>query len=161
MQNDIAPKSSLMLGDFASGVCFSNKVCRSDLRQFWFLVVRTIQPAFFPGLQGWMFGPLGWSSGPAKLIVWPLQLKPGTAADFNCKLFLKNKTQRQSHLTLGYFLVQYHFALHPPFKIEKLNMLRIAWNELISQIFHSFGPDEYHNEFGRKFLFYIYVKGRV
>jgi hypothetical protein len=28
---------------------------------------------------------------------------------------LKNKTKRQSHLTLGYFLLQYHFALHPPF----------------------------------------------
>ena len=28
----------------------------------------------------------------------------------------KNKTQRQIHITLGYLLVQYHFALHPPFK---------------------------------------------
>ena len=63
-----------------------------------------------------MFGPLGWSSGPAKLVGWPLQLKSGTAAVFTCQLCLKNKTQRQSHLTLGYFLVQYHFALHPPFK---------------------------------------------
>ena len=65
-----------------------------------------------------MFGPLalGWSSGPDKLVGWPLQLKTGTAAVFTCKPFLENKTQRQSHLTLGYFLVQYHFALHPPFK---------------------------------------------
>ena len=63
-----------------------------------------------------MFGPLGWSSGPAKLVDWPLQLKTGTAADFTYKLYLKNKTQRQSQITLGSFLVQYHFALHPPFK---------------------------------------------
>ena len=51
-----------------------------------------------------MFGPLGWSNG--------------TAADFICKLSFKNKTQRQCHLTLGFFLVQYHFALHLPFKQE-------------------------------------------
>jgi hypothetical protein len=63
-----------------------------------------------------MFGPLGWSSGPAKLDSWPLQLKSRTAADFTCKLCLTNKTQMQCHLTLGYFLVQYHFAIHPPFK---------------------------------------------
>ena len=62
-----------------------------------------------------MFGSLGWSSGPAKLVGWPLQLKSGTAADFTCKLCLKNITQGQSHITLGYYLVQYHFALHPPF----------------------------------------------
>ena len=67
--------------------------------------------AFLTVLQGWMFGPLGWSSGPAKLVGWPLQLKSGTAADFTCKPCLKNKTQRQSHLTLGYFWVQYHFLL--------------------------------------------------
>ena len=63
-----------------------------------------------------MFDPLGWSSGPAKLVGWPLQLKSGTAADFTCKLCLKNKTQRQSHLTLGYLMVKYHYALHPPFE---------------------------------------------
>ena len=41
MQNDIAPKSSLMLGDFASGVCFSNKVYRD-----------MAVAAFLSGLQG-------------------------------------------------------------------------------------------------------------
>ena len=77
--------------------------------------------AFMPGLQGWMFGQLGWSSGPAKLVGWPLQLKTGTAAVFTCQLCLKNKTHRQSQLTLGYFWVQYHFALHPPFNINYIN----------------------------------------
>ena len=48
--------------------------------------------AFLSGLHGWMFGSLGWSSSPAKLVGWPLQLKSGTAADFSCKLCLKNKT---------------------------------------------------------------------
>ena len=47
------------------------------------------------GFQVWMFCTLGWSSGPAKLVGWPLQLKTGTAADFTCKLCLKNKPQRQ------------------------------------------------------------------
>jgi hypothetical protein len=65
-----------------------------------------------------MCGELGWSSDPAKLVGWPLQLKSGTAADFKCKLCLKNQTKMQRHLTLGYFVVQYHFALHPPFKID-------------------------------------------
>ena len=69
-----------------------------------------------------MFDLLGWSSGPAKLVGWPLQLKSGTAADFTCKLCLKNKTKRQIHLTLVYLLVQYHFALHPPFNIVVYNI---------------------------------------
>ena len=50
--------------------------------------------SFSPGL----FGSLGWSSGTAKLVGWPLQLKSGTAADFTCKLCLQNKTQRRFYL---------------------------------------------------------------
>ena len=72
--------------------------------------------AVLPGFHGWMFGSLGWSSGPVNLVHWPIHLKSATAADFTWRLCLKNKTQRQSHLTLGYFLVEYHFAPHPPFK---------------------------------------------
>ena len=74
--------------------------------------------AFLPGLLGWMFGILGWSSGPVKLVHWPLKLKSATAADFTCHIFLKNKTQRQSPLTSGYLLVQFHFAPHPPFNVH-------------------------------------------
>ena len=97
--------------------------------------------AFLPGLQGWMFGPLGWSSGPAKLVGWPLQLKSGTAADFTCKLCLKNKTKRQSHLTLGYFLVQYPFALHPPFNTDLYFMLhQYKYNFATSLTMESFVP---------------------
>ena len=72
--------------------------------------------AFLSGLHRWMFGSLGWSIGPAMLVCWPLQLKTGIAAVFTCKLCLKKKKQRESHITLGYFLVQYYFELHPPFK---------------------------------------------
>ena len=100
-------------------VCFLNFIPRSHIYRDMAVA------AFSSGLQGWMFGSLGWSSGPAKLVGWPLQLKSGTAADFACKLFLKNKTQRQSHLTLGYFLVQYTFALHPAFNKINNNLLNI------------------------------------
>ena len=31
---------------------------------------------------------------------------------------MKNENQRQTHTTLDYFVVQYHFAPHPPFKTE-------------------------------------------
>ena len=102
-------------------VCFLNFIPRSHIYRDMAVA------AFSSGLQGWMFGSLGWSSGPAKLVGWPLQLKSGTAADFACKLFLKNKTQRQSHITFGYFLVQYHFAPHPPNK--QINFKLIFKNE--------------------------------
>ena len=46
MQNDIEPRSSLMLGDFASRFCFSNTVCRQNPRQFWFLIVRALDLVF-------------------------------------------------------------------------------------------------------------------
>ena len=69
-----------------------------------------------------MFGPLGWSSGPARLVDWPLQLKSGTAVAFTLKLSLNKKKHSQSSITFGYFLVQYHFALHPPFKIVNINL---------------------------------------
>ena len=39
--------------------------------------------AFLPGFQGWIFGPLGWSSGPVKVVGWPQQLKTGTVPVFN------------------------------------------------------------------------------
>jgi hypothetical protein len=44
--NDIAPKSSLMLCDFASGFCFSNKVCGQNPWQFQFLLVGASQPTW-------------------------------------------------------------------------------------------------------------------
>jgi hypothetical protein len=87
-----------------------------------------------------MFGSLGWSSGPAKLVHWPLQLKTGTAADFTCQLCLKNKSQRKSHITLGYLLVQYHFALHPPFNLL-LSFLFILRLVLYSRYFYFLYPD--------------------
>ena len=90
-----------------------------------------------------MFGSLGWSSGPAKLVGWPLQLKSGTAADFTCKLCLKNKTKRQSHLTLGYFLVQYHFALHPPFNIF-INKMKIPTFNLVHAAYLLIPPPQQH-----------------
>ena len=78
-----------------------------------------------------MFGQLGWSSGPAKLVGWPLQLKSATAAVFTCNLCLKNKTQRQSHIKLGYFLVQYHFALHPPFNNWQIWFFWFVFEEIM------------------------------
>ena len=43
-------------------------------------------------LPGWMFGSLGWYIGSLALT---------TAADFTCYICMKNKSQRQSPLTLG------------------------------------------------------------
>jgi hypothetical protein len=93
-------------------VCFLNYIPMSHICRDMAVAV------FLPGLHGWMFGSLGWSSGPSKLVHWPLQLKTGTAANFICQVCLKNKSQRQSHIKLGYLMVHYHFALHPPFKIS-------------------------------------------
>ena len=103
-------------------VCFLNFIPRSHIYRDMAVV------AFLSGLHGWMFGSLGCSSAPAKLVGWPLQLKNGTAADFTCKLCSKNKTQRQSHIRLVYFLVQYHFAQHPPFDFFYWSTCLKTWN---------------------------------
>ena len=105
-------------------VCFQNFIPRSRIYRDMAVA------AFLSGLYGWMFGSLGWSSGPAKLVGWPLQLKSGTAADFTCKLCLKNKTQRQSHIALGYFWVQYHFAHTLPLSPLSSSVLCMASHAL-------------------------------
>jgi hypothetical protein len=38
---------------------------------------------------------------------------------FYLKTLFSKQNPGQSHLTLGYFLLQYHFAPHPPFKVSE------------------------------------------
>ena len=48
-----------------------------------------------------------------------LQLKSANAVDSTCHICLKKrKNQRQSPVTLGYLLVQFNFAPHPPFNLD-------------------------------------------
>ena len=57
----------------------------------------------------------------AKLVGWPLQLKTGTAVIFKLRLCLKIKANRQSHIQLVYFLVQYHFV------VSNLSPIFLLW----------------------------------
>ena len=66
------------------------------------------------------------SSGPDKLVGWPLLLKTGTVAVFPYTLCLKNKTERQSHTTLGYLFVWYNFAPKPSFNKQLIDKTLLA-----------------------------------
>ena len=55
VQNDMAPKGILKLGDLAPGFCFSNKVLSYKPEHFQFLVVRANQPSW----QGHRTTPVG------------------------------------------------------------------------------------------------------
>jgi hypothetical protein len=69
------------------------------------------------GIFNWLAGVNVWPTG---VVQWPCQVDwlALTTKIRNCRGFyvfmflrLKNKTQRQSHISLDYFLMQYHFAL--------------------------------------------------
>jgi hypothetical protein len=80
----------------------------------------------------WPTGVVRW---PCKVGWLALTTKSATAAVFTCKFSLTNKTRRQKRLTLSYFLVQYHFALHPPFKQSKWWLLKRKINGWESEVY--------------------------
>ena len=72
------------------------------------------------GFFTWLSGVNVWPTG---VVQWPCQVgwlalttKIRNCRGFYMQTLFENKTQRQSQITLGYILVEYHFALHPPFK---------------------------------------------
>ena len=73
-----------------------------------------------------VFSPLGWSSGPDKLVGWPFQLKPVLLLFLSANCVWKTKPEATSH-NIRLLFVQYHFAPHPPNK--QINWTLIFKNE--------------------------------
>ena len=72
-----------------------------------------------PFWQGHWTTPVGQTFTPASQLKTPR------------RLYQEAYIKRQNHLTLGYFLVQYHFALHPPFnmweqKLKGMNKFKVG-----------------------------------
>ena len=80
--------------------------------------------AFLSGLHGWMFGSLGWSSGPAKLVGWPLHLKSGPAA-VPCTCLTQSCLQAQ--VCFYYFV--WRWVSNNLHWIRNIKIRRLQWGE--------------------------------